>query len=110
MAQKHNFVHQLVLPESLRGLALNQLHDQASSGHLGLRHTLAQMYSRFYWVGCKSHVIVWCQVVRFVKEKTCTTPYHPQRDGLIERFNGTLEDMLSKVVEQIIRIGMIIYH
>ena len=34
-------VLQLVLPESLRGLALNQLHDQASSSHLGIRCTLA---------------------------------------------------------------------
>ena len=58
---KRNFVLQLVLPESLRSLALNQLHDQASSGHLGIRRTLARMHSRFYWVGCKSDVIVWCQ-------------------------------------------------
>ena len=27
-----------------------------------------------------------------------TTPYHPQTDGLVERFNGTLEAMLKKVV------------
>ena len=30
--------------------------------------------------------------------KTRTTPLHPQSDGLVERFNRTLEDMLSKVV------------
>ena len=32
-------------------------------------------------------------------KKTRTTPFHPQSDGLIERFNRTLADMLAKVVD-----------
>ncbi len=35
---------------------------------------------------------------RFKIDKTRTTPFHPQSDGMIERFNRTLEEMLSKVV------------
>ena len=31
-------------------------------------------------------------------KKTRTTPYHPQSDGMVERFNRTLETMLSLVV------------
>lgn len=31
--------------------------------------------------------------------KTRTTPYRPQSDGMVERFNRTLEDQLSKYVE-----------
>ncbi|KAI2648139.1 Transposon Ty3-I Gag-Pol polyprotein [Labeo rohita] len=29
-----------------------------------------------------------------------TTPFHPQTDGLVERFNGTLKNMLKKFVDE----------
>ena len=34
-------------------------------------------------------------------KKTRTTPYHPQSDGMIERFNRTLLSMLSIAVEHL---------
>ena len=33
-------------------------------------------------------------------KKTRTTPYHPQADGMVERFNRTLEAMLGTVVQE----------
>jgi hypothetical protein len=33
-------------------------------------------------------------------EKTRTTPYHPESDGMVERFNRTLCEMLSAYVEE----------
>ena len=33
-------------------------------------------------------------------EKTRTTPLHPQSDGMVERFNRTIEEMLCKFVAE----------
>ena len=36
----------------------------------------------------------------------CTTPYHPQMDGLVERFNQTLNTMLRKWLQKKEEIGI----
>ena len=38
-------------------------------------------------------------------ERTRTTAYHPQANGQVERFNHTLESMLSKVINDNQRLG-----
>ena len=42
-------------------------------------------------------------------KKVNTTAYHPQIDGLVERFKRTLTDMLAKTVENSGKIGMHTY-
>ena len=35
-----------------------------------------------------------------------TSPYYPQTDGLVERFNGTLKNMLKKFITEEAKIGI----
>ena len=49
-----------------------------------------------------------CQMLGM--HKTRTTAYHPQSDGMVERFNGTLEDQLAKFVDYHQRDGNSISH
>jgi hypothetical protein len=50
---------------------------------LSLRPYFLRIYARFFGL-----------------TKTQTTAFHPQSDGLVERFNRTIKDMLSKAVRR----------
>jgi transposase InsO family protein len=42
-----------------------------------------------------------CEINEYLRVKKCnTTAYHPQTDGLVEQFNGTLEGMLAKLTNE----------
>eukprot|EP00731_Ephydatia_muelleri_P008911 Em0004g1249a len=119
-----NKCFQLVIPPSLVPTVLAELHDSPTAGHLGVGKvlekwteafaipdmetvTVARVFvnefvSRF---GAPTHLHTdqgrsfesslikeLCQLMGIVK--TRTTPYHPQSDGMIERFNRTLLSML----------------
>ena len=48
-----------------------------------------------------------CRILEI--DKTRTTPFRPQSDGMVERFNSTLEAMLSKFVSENQKIGISTY-
>ena len=61
-------VYQLILPETLRNMVLEQLHNQPSQGDLGIRRTLARVLSRFYWVRCRVRSWLGARLVKCVKD------------------------------------------
>ena len=48
---------QLVVPNSMKDVVLNQLHDQA--GHLGVHKTTEKVKERFYWPGYEQDIENW---------------------------------------------------
>ena len=54
-------IEQIVLPASLRTLALESLHDSEFAGHFGELRTLARVRLRYYWPGYIEDVKEWCR-------------------------------------------------
>ena len=50
---------QYVVPKSLRGEVLKQMHDGILSGHLGRKKTREKLLQRFYWFGCRDDTDNW---------------------------------------------------
>eukprot|EP00731_Ephydatia_muelleri_P026442 Em0018g542a len=85
-------------------------------GHLGVRKTVEKIQHWFYWPGQRKDVEMWCvpsyrsgknfesalikEICQLLGVKKTRTTHHPQSDGLMERFNRTVLDMLSMAVQQ----------
>ena len=52
---------QLVVPQSLVQEILKLLHDNPTSGHLGVTKTVEKVRQRFFWSGLREDVESWCR-------------------------------------------------
>ncbi|KAF7706759.1 hypothetical protein HF521_020013, partial [Silurus meridionalis] len=107
----------LVLPKTKTGSVMHLAHTHPLGGHLGPRNTLEKIRDRFHWTGMEAEVRRFCQGCPTCQHTSPTKPppapliplpiirvkhvrtsvYHPQTDGLGERFNQTLKRMLRRV-------------
>ncbi|GFU84545.1 transposon Ty3-I Gag-Pol polyprotein [Trichonephila clavipes] len=99
-----------VIPKHLRADILRHFHDAPTAGHLGFAKTYDRIRKRDFTAGnvpkCRSIVgavfrsrLVSSLVDLCNIDHRFTTAYHPQTNGLTERFNKTLADMLSMYVD-----------
>ena len=54
-------IEQVVLPENMKEMVLESLHDDIFSGHFGVKKTLSRVKLRYYWPGYAKDVEKWCQ-------------------------------------------------
>ena len=54
-------IHQVVVPEGLRGTVLHIAHDALLAGHCGVKRTLQRVLKSFYWPGVANTVTQYCR-------------------------------------------------
>ena len=52
---------QLVVPDSMKKIVLQQVHGHIATGHFGVKKIIARVQQRFYWVGFRKDVSNWCK-------------------------------------------------
>ncbi|VDI04194.1 Hypothetical predicted protein [Mytilus galloprovincialis] len=67
-------VNQLLVPSCWTKDILQLLHDNPTSGHLGIHKTVARVRRRFYWVDFKTDILKWIQQCTM-----CTSRKQPPR-------------------------------
>ena len=63
---------QVIIPEALKGVVLQQLHNQ--SGHLRFHKTLQKIKERFYWPGYESDTATWIQECQACQKRNQPQP------------------------------------
>ena len=62
-------IEQIVLPQCLKRMVLESLHDSDLAGHFGVRRTMARVRIRYYWPGYLTDVEDWCKTCEICQQK-----------------------------------------
>ncbi|GBC40582.2 uncharacterized protein K02A2.6-like [Rhizophagus irregularis DAOM 181602=DAOM 197198] len=77
------------------------MHNNELSGHFGVEATLDRIKENYWWKNMKEDVEEYVKTLeRCGINHRLSTPYRPQTNGLVERFNKTLCEGLAKLGEE----------
>ncbi|GBC22632.2 uncharacterized protein K02A2.6-like [Rhizophagus irregularis DAOM 181602=DAOM 197198] len=77
------------------------MHDNELSGHFEIEATLDRIKENYWWKNMKEDVEEYVRTLeRCGINHRLSTPYRPQTNGLVERFNKTLCEGLAKLGEE----------
>ncbi|PIK58774.1 Retrovirus-related Pol polyprotein from transposon [Apostichopus japonicus] len=60
---------QFIVPRSLQEEVIQLLHDNPTSGHLGVRRTMYRVQERYYWNTWRRKVERWCKMCKYVVQE-----------------------------------------
>ncbi|KAL5510662.1 hypothetical protein EMCRGX_G006248 [Ephydatia muelleri] len=95
-----------VMPTSLQEVALHSCHDIVSAGHQGTEKTLDRLKRMTYWVGMAKAMELYCRSCNVCQQSKLPMPLAvpmtnvPIGDGMVERRNRTLLQLLRAYVQQ----------
>src|SRR5439155_750214 len=90
------------LKEEIRSDELEEILEEGHKGHFGVQAAYDKLQPKYHfphmWRTIKEYVESLCEVMG--TRHSYTSAYHPQTNGLTEKFNGTLCNMLAKFVDE----------
>lgn len=69
-----DFNLKIVIPQDLKALVLEHLHNSVIGGHLGIKKTLSKVQARYFWYHLRSDVKNWCS-----KCDSCASKKNPRK-------------------------------
>lgn len=75
----------LIIPESLKEMVMNQIHNSITGGHLGVKKCLSKIKSRYFWYKMRRDIRVWCEKCDICasKKAPCRKPKAPLQQYLV---------------------------
>ena len=62
-------IEQVVLPQCLKRMVLESLHDSDLAGHFGVKRTMARVRLRYYWPGYLTDIEDWCKTCEICQQR-----------------------------------------